>query len=225
MRCVATSKTTGEQCKLYVSPGAKTCMWHGLTGNGARKAEERITLAQLLEQDPRHPWQVVLDATHMMDAIVRDFQTQLVAGEVITPEQLDRLISVNQVRHHLASIAISTKAADNVALAFDRHINQEIEVVTQAIKTTVDKLGLTDPWRAYALAVYRHTVETLLGDEAQGDEPRPPDEPVVLVYDVPALEAGPIAQPCDVAALADEELRSLGERVLDELSRRDLGDG
>jgi hypothetical protein len=47
---------------------------------------------------------------------------ELTTGGTITPEQLDRLINVNQIRHHLATTAMTTKAADNVAMAFTRHL-------------------------------------------------------------------------------------------------------
>ena len=72
----------------------------------------------------------------------------------------------------------------------------------------------------------------LLGEsgDAQGDEPQPPTDPVVMEYDVhpssnaPAIEAvaphTPV--PCDVTVLDDQALRSLGKRVLDELERRDF---
>jgi hypothetical protein len=226
MRCTATAKYTGEQCRNWVTPGTTVCTMHGQNGATLRKAEERVTLAQLLEQDPRHPWEVVLDATHMMDAIVRDFQTQLTAGEVITPEQLDRLINVNQIRHHLATTAISTKAHEQVSLAFTRHLELEGELVATAVAAALDKLGLTEPWRVYALEVAQRA---LLGDEAQGDEPQPPTEPVLQEYDVkprgtvPALAAGPtVSVPCDVASLDDDALKALGEAVLDELTRREI---
>ena len=172
------AKRPGEQCRNWVV-GGTVCNIHGVTGATVRKAERRVTLAQLMEQNPRHPWQVVLDATHMMDAIVRDFQTQLVAGETITPEQLDRLISVNQIRHHLATTAITTKAAEKMSLAFTQHIEMQGQMVATAIAAGLDKLGLTDPWRAYALEVAHWA---LLGEsgEAQGDEPQPPTDPVVM---------------------------------------------
>lgn len=176
VKCHATAKSTGERCTQWAMVGGTVCRWHGMTRQGVRKAEVRVTLAHLQDQDPRHPWQVVLDATHMMDAIVRDFQMQLTAGEVITPEQLDRLINVNQIRHHLATTAISTKAHEQVSLAFTRHLEVEGQLVATAVGTAIDKLGLTEPWRLYALEVARRA---LLGDEAQGDESRPPEDPVV----------------------------------------------
>jgi len=121
VKCHAKAKSTGEQCTQWAVVGGTVCYHHGGWAKRAvRNSEVRVTQAQLLEQDPRHPWQVVLDATHMMDAIVRDFQTQLTAGEVITPEQFDRLFNVNQIRHHRATTAISTKAHEQVSLAFIR---------------------------------------------------------------------------------------------------------
>jgi hypothetical protein len=229
MRCTATAKGTGKQCRNFAVVGMTVCTMHGLTGRGFRKAEERVTLAQLLEGDRRHPWEVVLDATHTMDAIVRDFRAEVVAGETITVDQLDRLIAVNQIRHHLASTAISTKAHEQVSLAFTRHLEVEGQLVGTALGAAIDGLGLTEPWRRYALELAHWT---LLGegDTSRGDEPQPPEEdPLVQEYDVkprgtvPALAAGPtVSVPCDVAGLDDDALKALGEAVLDELTRREI---
>jgi hypothetical protein len=216
MRCTATAKGTGEQCQKFAMVGMTVCNMHGVTGNGRRKAEERVTLAQLLQQDRRHPWEVVLEATHTMDAIVRDLQLGVLAGETIT---------INQVRHHMAKTAIDTKAHENVAMAFTRHLELEGQLVASAVGVALDKLGLTEPWRVYALLVANRALLGESGD-AQGDEPQPPTDPVVMEYDVrpssnaPAIEAA--SKPCDVAKLNDDALRSLGEQILVELERRDL---
>jgi hypothetical protein len=101
-------------------------------------------------------------------------------------------------------------------------------MVATAIGAGLDELGLTDPWRAYALEVAHWALLAESGD-AQGDEPQPPTDPVVMEYDVrpalnaPAVEAVPSTPVlCDVTGLNDDALRSLGGRVLDELERRDL---
>ena len=227
MRCTAKAKTTGTQCRNWVTPGLTVCPIHGVTGNGVRKADERLTLAQLLAGDPRHPWQVVLDMTHTLDAITQDYRAEVLAGETISLDQLDRLIGYVQSTHHLATTAISTKAADNVAMAFTRHLEMEGQLVATAVGIAIDKLGLTERWRLYALDVARRA---LLGDEAQGDEPQLPTDPVVREYDVrprgsaPALGPGtaPAVSPRDVAMLDDDALKALGEAVLDELERRDV---
>jgi hypothetical protein len=229
--CTATSKRTGEPCRQYAIVGGTVCFWHGGGRRGRTKdaAERRITLAQLFEQSPReHPWEIVLDATHRMDVIFRDLWAQVVAGETIGTEQLDRLINFNQIRHHLAKTAIDTKAHEQVSLAFTRHLEMEGQLVGTALGAAIDGLGLTEPWRRYALELAHWTLGE--GDTSRGDEPRPPDEPIVREYDVrprgtvPALEAGTAAavSPCDVAGLDDDALKALGEAVLDELGRRDV---
>ena len=224
MRCTATAKGTGDRCSKWAVVGTTVCHTHGVTGATMRKADERLTMAQLFDRDPRHPWQVVLDMTHKLDVITQEFQADVLAGENVTADQLDGLIELARTTHHLATTAISTKAAENVAMAFTQHLDMQGRMVATAIAAGLDKLGLTDPWRAYALEVAHWA---LLGEsgEAQGDEPRPPTDPVVMEYDVrphnaPAIEAAP--KPCDVTTLDDQALRSLGEQVLAELERRDL---
>ena len=226
------AKGTGEQCRNFVPPGSLVCRMHGLTGNGFRKAEERVTLAQLLEQDRRHPWEVVLDATHTMDAIVRDLQLGVLAGETITVDQLDRLINVNQIRHHLASTAISTKAHENVAMAFTRHLEMEGQLVGLAIGAVVH--GMTrsldprsgDQLRDWALTqAHRVLADAQPGqtlDEAPDVEPPPFALAVVTgEHDIPArhrvIEGG---SPYDVGRLNDDALAELAGRVLDERNRR-----
>ncbi len=132
MRCTATAKSTGERCKKWAVVGTTVCNMHGVTGATSRKAEERVTLAQLLERDPRHPWQVVLDMTHTLDAITQDYRVEVLAGETLTVDQLDRLIQLSRTTHHLATTAISTKAHEQVSLAFTRHLEIEGELVGTA---------------------------------------------------------------------------------------------
>jgi hypothetical protein len=63
-------------------------------------------------------------------------------------------------------------------------------MVATAIVAGLDNLGLTDPWRACALEVAHWELLGESGD-AQGDEPRPPDDPVVMEYDVRRSNARP----------------------------------
>jgi hypothetical protein len=110
MRCTAMSKHTGERCKKWAVVGTTVCEVHGVTGATVRKAEQRVTLAQLFDRDPRHPWEVVLDMTHKLDVITQEYQADVLAGENATVDQLDRLIELARTTHHLATTAISTKA-------------------------------------------------------------------------------------------------------------------
>jgi hypothetical protein len=145
---------------------------HGVTGATMRKAEERITIAQLRDRDPRHPIEIVLDMTNKLDVITQVFQDELLADvENITDDQVDRLVQLSTTTHHLASTAISTKAHERVALAFEQHLELQGKAVGIAIGAALDKLGLTEPWRAYALRV-AHWALAGEGGHERGDEPR-----------------------------------------------------
>ena len=103
---------------------------------------------------------------------MRNLQARLLAGEDITPEQFDTLLNVNQVRHHLASTAINTKGAEKVAQAYERHLELQGQLVGDAIGVAMDRLGLSEPWRDYALRVAHHALCVADGDDP-GDEPQP----------------------------------------------------
>jgi hypothetical protein len=144
----------------------------------------------------------------------------LLAGETISVGQLDRLIELSQTTHHLATTAITTRAYEQVSLEFSRHLEAQGKLVGAAVGAAMDKLGLKELWRAYALAVAHWT---LLGegDHERGDEPQPPNDPVIREYDVRPVDApAPEAAPCvpsidDLARLDDDRLRALGYGVAD----------
>jgi hypothetical protein len=230
VKCSATAKRTGEPCRQFAVVGGTVCYHHGANGHVMNAAERRVTLAQLRERDPRNPMEIVLDMTHKLDVITEAYQDELLANvEDISDEQVDRLIQLSSTTHHLASTAINTKAHEKIALAFDRHVDVLGQMVNTAIDAALDKVGLSESWRAYAFVIGHRALLIATGDDP-GPEPQPPDDPIVREYDVrprgtaPALEAGPPAavSPCDVAMLDDDALRSLGEAVLDELGRREI---
>jgi hypothetical protein len=224
MRCTAKAKRSGEQCRNWAKPGLTVCPSHGVTGNGARKADERLTLAQLLSADPRHPWQVIIDATATLDAIMRSHRVEILAGETITVDQLDRLIQYSQAAHHMATVAISTKAHEQLTVAVTKEYELQGKLVGAALGAAIDALGLSDVWRQHALAI----AAWKLRDDPEDAKPQPPTDPVIREYDVapvdaPALEAAPCVPTVDdLARLDDDVLRALGYGVADELDRRGI---
>jgi hypothetical protein len=228
VKCHAKAKSTGEPCRQFAVVGGTVCYHHGANGRVMNAAERRVTLAQLVERDPRNPMEIVLDMTHKLDVITEAYQDELLANvEDITDDQVDRLIQLSSTTHHLASTAINTKAHEKIALAFDRHVDVLSQMVNTAIDAALDKVGLSEPWRSYAFVVGHRALLIATGDDP-GPEPQPPEEPVVAEHDTRprdtarAIEAGTAAavSPCDVAAMADDQLQALGEAVLDELERR-----
>jgi hypothetical protein len=208
--------------------GATICFHHGANGNVKRSAMTRVTLAQLLEADPtRDPWTVLLDMTATLDAITRDCRAQIIDGETVDINALDRLISLAQTTHHMASVAINSKAAENLSIAVERQLELQGELVAAAICTAIDKVGLTPAWRDYALRIGHRA---LLDGEADGDEPQPPDDPIIQQRDVPVRSMRAIEgsrSPClptdgDLARFDDRQLEDLAQRLVGEAEKRGL---
>jgi hypothetical protein len=55
IRCTATSRRTGERCRLWAVPGTNVCATpgHGLTAKLSGRPQERVTLAQLEDAEVR----------------------------------------------------------------------------------------------------------------------------------------------------------------------------
>jgi len=201
---------------------------HGSGGASAGKdaAERRVTYAQLVGDDRRHPQEILLDMTHKADVLTRLCEADMLAAGngMIDADQRAQLVHLIRTTHGLAAQTIGTKAYDDASHAFTRHLELEGQLVGNALGAAIEELGLTEPWRQFALEVAHWT---LLGegDQSHGDRPQPPSEPIVQEYDVrplPAIEAGLIAQPqpYDVTHLDDDALAELAGRVLDERNRR-----
>ena len=218
------AKRTGKRCKKWAVVGTTVCHIHGATGARSAMPSVRLTMAQLFDRDPRHPWEVVLDMTHKLDVITQEFQAEVLAGENVTVDQLDRLIELARTTHHLATTAISTKAHENVAMAFTRHLDMQGQLVATAIAAGLDKLGLTGSvagvragGRALGAARRKRRSPGRRAAAADGS-----GRHGVRRRPHAATTCRPsrlVPTPCDVTALDDDALRSLGEQVLDELER------
>jgi hypothetical protein len=215
-------------CQQWAMVGTVVCWHHGANGKVKANGDMRITLAQLLAQDPRSPWEVVLDATHTLDCLMRDAKVDLQAGEPVSVDQLDRLINLSQTAHHLAQTAIQTKAAEHIVA---KYVDQGGRLA-RLISEVLDRLELTVEWRIFALRVVHHLLQVEAGDRSE--EPSPPDDALIqervtgvtIVDPRPAIEGSrPTVPSADyIGTLADADLRSLGELVADELDRRHIYD-
>lgn len=141
VKCSATAKRTQQPCRSWAVPGTTVCPKHGGSAPQVRRKAERVhTLAQLIRDDPRHPWEVVLNATHIGDSLMRECEAPLRRGEQLTAEQVDRLVESTRLAHHLAKTALDTRAHEHIADSFQRHEHLEADIVSKAIVTVLDKL-------------------------------------------------------------------------------------
>lgn len=141
VRCSARSRRTRQPCNNWATVGATVCYLHGgKTPKVIAKANQRHTLAELLRADPRHPWEVVLDHMHTLDAVAREARLTLGEDGTVTPQQLDRIVEYAKAAHHLAKTAIDVGAHERIAQSLQRQVELDGQVIAQTLGATLDAL-------------------------------------------------------------------------------------
>jgi hypothetical protein len=195
MRCTAKTRR-GTPCMNFCSVGRLTCRLHGgNAGQVVRKADERVTLAQLLQSDPRPIPVVLMEAVHNVDAVARDMRAGIEEGEAVSLDQLDRFLSVNRVTAHLAKTVVETGVLAKL-VAEQRVAVEEIGVfISEVLLAVLNALPLTVEWRDHLLDVADYKLLEI--GRTQGarvldvpDGP-PPERP--LPPPLPILRADPAA--------------------------------
>src|SRR5262245_5357551 len=113
-RCVATSRSTGERCKMAPMRGTTVCRKHGgKAPQVQRKAQQRIALAEALTRgERRHPWLVLLDALHAADVLAQEARVKLSQNENITPAQIDDFVDAIERAARMAKVTLDAKALE-----------------------------------------------------------------------------------------------------------------
>lgn len=190
IKCTARSRRTKATCRKWAIPGTVVCKLHGGGAPQVReKAAVRSTLAELIQRDPRHPWQVVLDATHIGDSLMKECEEPLRRGQSLTAEQVDRLVESTRLAHHLAKTALDTRAHEMLAERTERDTKLEGEIVGEVVGRSLDALARSaslpvqyvEPIRRWLLDVAQHALSTLDGDGSL-DDLAFPSPPVELTY-------------------------------------------
>jgi len=108
MRCTATSKRSGQQCRRFVMVGKRVCWHHGATagrnGKEAALAESDVaaTIAAYMQDDPRPIAEILTDAMAVHDAVLRATKARVMAGENVTADDVDRMIESARGAHVVA---------------------------------------------------------------------------------------------------------------------------
>jgi len=166
--CTATSKRTNERCKNYPAPGGIVCRFHGgATPQARRKAAVRLALRELItDGEQRHPWQVLLDALHVSDSLMREAVVQLGAGEPITPQQLTTLVDAIERASRLAKVTLDARAQEYM----QQHTTVEADLIARVLNAALEAAGLDPDQEARARAAMR--LELLALDAEQNEAPR-----------------------------------------------------
>jgi len=140
VRCRATSKQAGRQCKLWAVPGTLVCPKHGgAAGQVKRKADVERTLAVMLDMQPGRPLRAVLaDAVKICDAAMVDAAQEIRKAKRPTPAQVERLVVSAGRAAAMVRQAIDTGVTDdNVSAqpAADATVVTAVDRVVSALAT------------------------------------------------------------------------------------------
>jgi hypothetical protein len=127
-------------CRKWARPGTTVCEMHvGAAAHVVRKADLRMTLAQVMQHDPRPLGEVLLDATHVADSLMRDLKERVLAhDEPVDPDLLTRLVEATRLAHHLAETSV--RAGVQVELVRQAHVRAELDgiVIARALGAALD---------------------------------------------------------------------------------------
>jgi DNA-binding transcriptional ArsR family regulator len=184
VQCTATNRR-GEPCKNFAQVGRTVCHMHGgNAGQVVRKGEERVTLAQLLQSDPRPLVEVMAEAVHNVDAAMRDAKLRLLEGEEVSVDQLDRMLELSRLSHHLSRTMVETGIFAKVAEAQRAQVGEIGTFISEVLLAVLNALPLTREWREYLLDLADYHLRTIalragtrVMEAPSGPPPVPPTPP------------------------------------------------
>jgi hypothetical protein len=103
-----------------------------------RKAAVRVSLAQLMDEDPRPVGEVLLDVVATFDAIWRNAKIEV--GDTVTPEKIDRLLELGTFLKQAVKTVVDAGVAVELVHQRERDLQLEGRVITSALVKVVDEL-------------------------------------------------------------------------------------
>jgi hypothetical protein len=101
---------------------------------------EASRLAQLMAEEPRHPWEVMLDAVHTHDVLHRVRREEVLDAPELTAVMLQELDHRATVTAVSSRMAIAEKAHEHIALSFQQRTELEAKLVVFAVEGMVNEL-------------------------------------------------------------------------------------
>ena len=151
-----------------------------------RKADERVTLAQLLQSDPRPLPVVMAGAVHNVDAAMRDARLRLLEGETVSVDQLDRVLELSRLAHHLSRTMVETGIFAKVAEQQRVQVAELGVFISEVLLGVLNALPLTREWREYLLNVADYHLVTIAQQRGANVMERPTGPPPELPVPPPA---------------------------------------
>jgi hypothetical protein len=204
-KCSARSQQSGERCGNWAIPGspAGVCRWHG-----ARESPD----------DRRPIGEIMREAVHIQDCLMRDAARPYYEGQPLTLDERNRLSDRAKVALHMAKVTVDAGVEVALVREFERNAELEGQLIARAIGAVVH--GLTDTLgsgHAVDLNVWALNVahDALVAAEASpdGDWESPSVPP--LPFGLAVVEPGP-GRKVEPAALPSRPLVDASDDELEE---------
>ncbi|WP_410597630.1 hypothetical protein [Amycolatopsis sp. lyj-23] len=234
MKCVATSRRTGNRCGNWARPGTTVCRLHlGNAPHIKEKALQRLTLAELMRANPRPLTEAVLDHVHTLDAIAQDARLVAMEEGGFTAANVQKAVDTATAALRADKLAMDIGVTKLVLDKARADAALSGEVVAGALVAIKDKLmeflvplpdSRTSP-QAYARAIQFHEAFARWMLEAAhaavtGHEIPDPPAPSLAVALVEGTSGVNVpAWPADVA---DEDSGPVDAEVVDNPDVREL---
>lgn len=144
VRCSGFSRSTGKPCRNLAIRGGTVCRSHGAQFPAVRdQADVRGTLASALSLgDRRHPWEILFDALHAADTLMRDARLRLAQDESVTPEEISRFVDSFERAARLAKITLDSRAQEYAAY----HARIDGEEIAGVIQRALARVQLPEDY-------------------------------------------------------------------------------
>lgn len=138
-RCTA-KKRDGTPCKMWAIRGGTVCRCHGGQLPVVRAAAaRRVAIHEALESgDRRHPWEVLFDALHGADVLMREMRVRL--GDTETPEAIAEFIKSFERAAQLAKMTLDSRAQEYAAT----RVQVEAEMIVGLFSEAIDAAHLDE---------------------------------------------------------------------------------
>ena len=146
VQCTATSRSSGKRCRRYATPGTTTCRRHGSAAKQVKEKARRtnvisitqaasaLRLPDLLDGPRTTPWVALLNAGHVLGAIVQDLEAQVRdGGSPVTPELVDRLTAASKASASIAKLALDAGISKLLVEAQELEVQSMRRVLTAGL--------------------------------------------------------------------------------------------
>lgn len=166
VKCTAKSKQSGERCKKYPTPGSNVCATHGSKSPRAQvAAAKRLALeAAMRSETPRKPWEVLEEALHAVDVLMKQALVKLDKGDSMSPKDYTELVAAVERAHRMAKVNLDAGIDARRLRLAEAQAGQMHKIFTRVLNA----LNLTPEQRALVPGLLKQEIRAAVRPAIEG---------------------------------------------------------